>query len=134
MRQRSILAALPVTLLAVAAIAAPVWASDDDDDGDDGQVTPPTTPFVQAPAPAPLAAPPAPTPVVASPPSSSTAPKVVPARENRKRTTRKARKHTPRTTKVLAARQRTVRAVAVASRTTTVPRGGVQAGMGGMAR
>jgi hypothetical protein len=135
MNSRSILA-LPVTLLAVAALAAPVWASDDDDDdGDEGQ-TPITTPFVQSPAPAPIASPPPAAPVVAPAPQSSPPQTIVPAREHRK--ARKARKHsspkrahTPRTR--VAGRKPVARAVAAVATQRTVPRGGVQAGMGGMA-
>ena len=127
MKQRSILA-LPVTLLALAAIAAPVWASDDDDDEGGGEAIP-TTPFVQSPAPAPIAAPPTAAPVVTPAPVSAPPATVVPARENRNRTTRRARRHTP-TTKVV---NRKPVARAAAARQTTVPRGGVQAGAGGMA-
>jgi hypothetical protein len=128
---RSILT-LPVTLLAVAALAAPVWASDDEDDGDDGQSTP-TTPFVQSPAPAPIATPPQAAPVVLPAPKSSAPETVLPARKHRKarKHATPARKHTPRTR--VAGRKQVARAVAAVAAQRTVPRGGVQAGMGGMA-
>jgi hypothetical protein len=140
--QRSILT-IPVTLLAVAALAAPVWASDDEDDGDDGENTP-TTPFVQAPAPAPLNAP-APTPPAAPPSTTAPSPKEEatsppsspestksPSKKTLNRATRRQQRHAP---KRQVAGQRAVRAARtspVALR--SVPRGGVQAGAGGMAR
>src|SRR4051812_15713348 len=129
---------VPATLLAVAAIAAtPVWASDDDDD--DGETpTAQPAPFVQAPAPAPIAAPAPATPAVPgtspSTPSTPSTPTAAPAREKqrpaatRKRTLKKAIPH-----KTVAA-HRVSRARSRAAALRTAPRGGVQAGAGGMAR
>jgi hypothetical protein len=155
--QRSILT-IPVTLLAVAALAAPVWASDDEDDGDDGQNTP-TTPFVQAPAPAPLDTPAAPPAPAAPAPTAAPAPKGVSSPEaapesvkapKHKTLNRGARRqHRHAVNRQVAGRQvagrqlagrqvagqRTVRATRTTSPVAlrSVPRGGVQAGAGGMA-
>jgi hypothetical protein len=151
--QRSILT-IPVTLLAVAALAAPVWASDDEDDGDDGQNTP-TTPFVQAPAPAPLDTPAAPPAPAAPAPTAAPAPKGVsspeaapesvkaPQHKTLNRGERRQQRHAPNRQvagRQLAGRQvagqRAVRATQTTSPVAlrSVPRGGVQAGAGGMAR
>jgi len=134
--QRSILT-LPVALLVVAALAAPVWASDDEDDGDDGNNTP-TTPFVQAPAPAPLDNP-APVPT-ATPSPKSAAPLAAPESEkapSRKKAANRAERRQTKSgvQKRLPGGRRAVRAAQtspVALR--SAPRGGVQAGAGGMAR
>jgi type IV secretory pathway VirB10-like protein len=128
---RSILA-VPVTVLAVVALAAPVWASDDDD-GEVGEANP-TTPFVQAPAPAPISAPvpPPPAPAVLEAPAAAPPATVAPARKSPNRATRRARKHTPRS-KVAARQVRKPVARAAAATQRAVPRGGVQAGAGGMA-
>ena len=153
MTQRSILT-IPATLLAVAALAAPVWASDDEDDGDDGQSTP-TTPFVQAPAPAPLDTPGAPPAPAAPAPTAAPAPQGVsspeaapesaktPSHMKLPHAERRQQRHAAK--RQLAGRQVAARQVAGvralrATRTTSpvalrsVPRGGVQAGAGGMAR
>jgi hypothetical protein len=136
--QRSILT-FPVALLVVAALAAPVWASDDEDDGDDGNNTP-TTPFVQAPAPAPLGNP-APVPAATPGPVSATplaAPesKNVPSRKSPNRAERRSKGGTPkRQVGGQVGGRRAVRAVQTSPVSLrTAPRGGVQAGAGGMAR
>jgi hypothetical protein len=134
--QRSILT-LPVALLVVAALAAPVWASDDEDDGDDGNNTP-TTPFVQAPAPVPLGNP-APIPTTTPGPVEGTplaAPESKIAPSKKKTLNRAERRQ-----KKSGAQKRQVgsRGAVRAAQTSpvslrTAPRGGVQAGAGGMAR
>jgi hypothetical protein len=138
MNHRSFILA-PITLLAIAAIAAPAIAGTDSDDEDGAPVTTPApAPFVAPPAAVPVetSAPPAAAPAPAAPAPAASAPVEIAqphARRKAKRVRAAKPQHRAGHRSVVRAAHR-ARPTRTAKRAATMPRGGVQAGAGGMAR